>query len=208
MGMLPRSVKIQIIFHTVKAVSRRMGMPPRSVKIQIPCHAVKAASRTLQTRLDLYNSELALASSPVLFWNLCVQLEIWTFIVICGLAAVVGQASKAPPPLPPFSFSSLFLRDSCQLRKGSISTSLTPSQYLTLDYGHNYIENMNSVRTLIRKTTDYSVSGNRKLSDEMWEGFKSYYILFLSNWPFCITKNSFFSSKYSVKFEQFAHFDF
>ncbi len=52
----------------------------------------------LQTRLDLYNSELALASSPVLFWNLCVQSEIWISIVICGLADVVGQASKPPPP--------------------------------------------------------------------------------------------------------------
>ncbi len=30
----------------------------------------------LQTRLDLYNSELALASSPVLFWNLCIQSEL------------------------------------------------------------------------------------------------------------------------------------
>jgi hypothetical protein len=54
-------------------------------------------SPTLQTRLDLYFSKLALASSPVLFWNLCVQSEIWISIVICGLAAVVGQASKAPP---------------------------------------------------------------------------------------------------------------
>ncbi len=53
---------------------------------------------TLQTHLDLYDSELALASSPVLFWNLCVQSEIWISIVICGLAAVVGQASKNPPP--------------------------------------------------------------------------------------------------------------
>jgi hypothetical protein len=39
---------------------------------------------------------VALALSPVLFWNLCVQSEIWISIVICGLAAVVGQASKAP----------------------------------------------------------------------------------------------------------------
>ncbi len=99
---------------------------------------------TLQTRLDLYNSELALASSPVLFWNLCVQLEIWISIVICGLAAVVSQASIAP--LPPFSFSYLFLRDSCQLRKSSLSTSLTPSpapsQYPTLDYGNKFKEIM------------------------------------------------------------------
>ncbi len=51
----------------------------------------------LQTRLDLYNSELALASSPVLFWNLCVQLEIWISILICGLAALVCQARKASP---------------------------------------------------------------------------------------------------------------
>ncbi len=61
---------------------------------------------TLQTWLDLYNSELALALSPVLFWNLCVQLEIWISIVSCGLAAVVGQASKPPPP-PPHSASPL-----------------------------------------------------------------------------------------------------
>jgi hypothetical protein len=54
-------------------------------------------SRLEQTRLDLHNSELALASSPVLFWNLCAQSEIWISIVICGLAAVVGQAIKAPP---------------------------------------------------------------------------------------------------------------
>ncbi len=41
----------------------------------------------------------------------------------CGLAAVVGQASKAPP--------SLFFPDSCKLRKSSISTSLptTPKEY-------------------------------------------------------------------------------
>ncbi len=32
--------------------------------------------QALQTRLDLYNSKLALASSPVLFWNLCIQSEI------------------------------------------------------------------------------------------------------------------------------------
>ncbi len=69
-------------------------------------------------RLDLYNSELALASSPVIFWNLCVRSEIWISIVICGRAAVVGQASKALP--------SLFLCDSCQLRKSSISNSLPP----------------------------------------------------------------------------------
>ncbi len=80
-------------------------------------------SPTLQTRLDLYNSELALASSPVLFWNLCVQLEIWISIVICRLAAVVGQASNAPPP---HSASSLSLRDSCQLRKSSINSPPPP----------------------------------------------------------------------------------
>ncbi len=58
----------------------------------------------LQTRLDLYNSKLALASSPVLFWNLCIQSEykfpLWS--VECGLAAVVGQASKAPLSLLPW----------------------------------------------------------------------------------------------------------
>ncbi len=93
---------------------------------QLWCRAMAVSTFTLQTRLDLYNSEIALASSPVLFWNLCVHLEIWISIVICRLAAVVGQAINAPPPPPPFSFSSLFLRDSCQLRKSSISTSLTP----------------------------------------------------------------------------------
>ena len=36
----------------------------------------KKAYATLQTRLDLYNSELALASSLVLLWNLCVRSEI------------------------------------------------------------------------------------------------------------------------------------
>jgi hypothetical protein len=83
--------------------------------------------------LDLYNSELALASSPVLFWNLCVQSEIWISIVICGLAAVVGQGSKAP--------LSLFLRDSCHLCKSSFSTSLSPPpphSVPTLDCVHNF----------------------------------------------------------------------
>ncbi len=63
------------------------------LSITVDC---KVQGTALQTRLDLYNSELSLASSPVLFWNLCVQTEIWISIVICGLAAVVGQASKAP----------------------------------------------------------------------------------------------------------------
>jgi hypothetical protein len=74
---------------------------------------------TLQTCLDLYNSELALASSPVLFWNICVQLEIWISIVICGLAAVVGQASK---PL----LSLLTWQLPAAQEQSSISTSLPP----------------------------------------------------------------------------------
>jgi hypothetical protein len=67
---------------------------------------------------------------------------------------------------------------------------------------------MYSACSLIWKTADSSVSGNGILYDMMWEGFISYYILFLSNWPFCIRKKNFFLSKYSVKFEKFAHFDF
>ncbi len=47
MWKLPRSVKIQVPFHTVKAASRRMGMLPRSVKIQVVFHTVKAASRRM-----------------------------------------------------------------------------------------------------------------------------------------------------------------
>ncbi len=87
---------------------------------------------TLQTRLDLYNSELALASSPVLFWNLCVQLEIWISIVICGLAAVVGQARKAPPPphiqlLLSLLTGQLPAAQELYLHFLSICTSLTPS---------------------------------------------------------------------------------
>jgi hypothetical protein len=118
---------------------------------------------TLQTRLDLYDSELALASSPVLFWNLCVQLEIWISIVICGVDWQLWWARPVKAPPPPFSFSSLFLRDSCQLRKRSTGTSLTPSQCPTLDYGHNLKEIVYSVSTLIRKTGDYLVSGNRTI---------------------------------------------
>jgi len=56
---------------------------------------------TLLTCLEFFNSELALASSPGSFWNLCVGAEIWISIVIYGLTAVAGQASIAPPPPPP-----------------------------------------------------------------------------------------------------------
>ncbi len=78
-------------------------------------------SYALQTRLDLYNSKLALASSPVLFWNLCVQSEIWISIVICGLAAAVGQASK-----PPLSLLTWQLPAAQELHQ---NLSTPPSQY-------------------------------------------------------------------------------
>ncbi len=87
---------------------------------------------SLQTRLDLYNSEFALASSLVLLWNLCVRSEIWISIVIYVLAAVAGQPSGTLPPptlikLLQWKNSFLFLCGSCQLRKSSIGISLPPT---------------------------------------------------------------------------------
>ncbi len=92
----------------------------------------------LQTRLDLYNSELALASSPVLFWNLYVQLEIWISIVICGLAAVVGQASPPPSASP---LSSYVTAASCAKTLSALQQPPPPPptpQYSTLNYGQIY----------------------------------------------------------------------
>jgi hypothetical protein len=45
MWKLPRSVKIQVHFHAVKAVSVGMWKLPRSVKIQVLFHSVKAAAK-------------------------------------------------------------------------------------------------------------------------------------------------------------------
>ncbi len=93
----------------------------------------KGVKSTLQTRLDLYNSLLALASSPVLFWNLCVQLEIWISIVICGLAAVVGQASKASPsPHSVSPLSSYVTAASCAKALSALPSTPPSIPHLTI----------------------------------------------------------------------------
>ncbi len=125
-------------------------------------------------------------------------------IVICGLAAVVGQASKAPPP--PIQFLRSLLTWQLPAAQKLYQhfpkpPSPHPSQYPTLDYSDNNKDIMYTVGTLIRKTGDYLVSGSRSFKEEIWEGFTSYYILFLSNWPFCITEKSSFhqSLVYNLK---------
>ncbi len=164
----------------------------------------------LQTRLDLYNSELALASSPVLFWNLCVQLEIWISIVISvDWQLWWARPVKPPSPHPPNQLLLSLLTwqlPAAQKLYQHFPAPSPPSQYPNLTMV-SCTEIKYSVCTLIRKTSAYTLSGNRKYHDK-WEEFTSYYILFLSNWPFCIPKKSFFSSKYSVKFEKFVQFFF
>ena len=102
-----------------------------------------ATPYTLLTCLDLYNSGLALASSPVLFWNLCVWSEIWISIVIYGLTAVAGQASITTPPPPPIQLhqkkNSLFFMAaaSCARALSASLDPLPPPSILTLDYFHS-----------------------------------------------------------------------
>ncbi len=83
----------------------------------------------LLTRLDLYYSELALASSPV-YSETYVSNRKYEFpFVICGLAAVVGQASKAPPPLPPFNFSNEITPLSSYVAAASCARALSAPLY-------------------------------------------------------------------------------
>ncbi len=146
----------------------------------------------LLTRLDLYNSELALASSPVLLWNLCIQSEIWVSIVICGLAAVVGQASKAhPPPPPQFSFSNEITPLSSYVAAASCARALSAPLYPFTPSPLPVTPPLIMFTTWIyrtcvlccridftKKTRVYLVSGSGYYVN-MWEGFPSYYILFL-----------------------------
>ncbi len=74
-------------------------------------------------------------------------------MVICGLAAVVGQASKAPltpspPPPPPFSFSNEITPLSSYGAAASCARALSvppvpvPPSVPTLDYVHSFTEHM------------------------------------------------------------------
>jgi hypothetical protein len=90
--------------------------------------------------------------------------------VICGLAAVVGQASIAPPsPHSASPLSFYVTAASCAKALSALPSPPPPSQYPTLKYGHNYKEIMYSVCTLIRQTqliSQCQVTGNYMIRHE------------------------------------------
>ncbi len=165
---------------------------------------------TLLTCLDLYNSELSLVSSPVLFWNLCVRSEIWISIVIYGLAAVAGQPSGAlPPPTPTqllqWQNTSLFLRGSCQLHKSSISISLPPTPLLvSLLTILTALQNICALLQIdfIWPTNFSLVSGNNRVWCKWDKGSRVFTFNFIKL-TILFHKSYFFSWKLSVKFNKF-----